>query len=503
MFVLIICPECGKSMKVVETALGSDATCPACGHVFPTVAEPIEEPIDAEEVSEAEVLDEEGVDLAEAEDVSHARHVGPGEHPRHTDDDEVSHAHHAGPGQHADEEEVFHADAVPVEHAEHGEEEVFHAEAVPVDPSAQGEELSVEEDEAEQDAEYVAPVEDLLHPEDALSDDDMDDYPPRRPALAPRPRGKRSAVPLIGIVLAAIVAAGGAAVYFRQGADVPPGPAPQPPTPVAQGDKAATPVDGSKKTIPEPVPADTPPDSLEALKKMGLTVEEKDGKIVGASTNEKFTDATLPYLVKHLGEVEGLTLQSRISDEGLRHVAGLKNLRRLDLGGDLGGKERLNGSGLADLKELTNLEEIDLGKTGVTDAALGHLQGLANLRSLNLGQTGITDAGLVHLQGLRSLRKLSLAETRVTDAGLVYLKKLRSLEELLLPQTAVDGSGLANLRFCNKLKTLDLSETRVSDAALANLQLLKGLETLRLDKTEVTKQGSAKLKKALPKARID
>ena len=73
-----------------------------------------------------------------------------------------------------------------------------------------------------------------------------------------------------------------------------------------------------------------------------------------------------------------------------------------------------NDAGLEHVRELTDLEELDLGGTQVTDAGLQHLRKLTRLGRLDLEGTQVTDAGLAHVNGLFSLRRLVLAETGVT-----------------------------------------------------------------------------------------
>ncbi len=52
----------------------------------------------------------------------------------------------------------------------------------------------------------------------------------------------------------------------------------------------------------------------------------------------------------------------------------------------------------------------------MTDAGLEHLSGLKNLQLLDLTGTPVTDAGLKHLKELKNLRRLLLNRTQVTDA---------------------------------------------------------------------------------------
>ena len=66
---------------------------------------------------------------------------------------------------------------------------------------------------------------------------------------------------------------------------------------------------------------------------------------------------------------------------------------------------------------------LSLGHTKVTDAGLKELAGLKSLQSLYLYSTDVTDAGLKELAGLKSLQSLLLGSTKVTDAGLKELRK--------------------------------------------------------------------------------
>ena len=91
---------------------------------------------------------------------------------------------------------------------------------------------------------------------------------------------------------------------------------------------------------------------------------------------------------------------------------------------DLSGKAIANAD-LADIAKHTQLRELYLAKTGVTDEGLMHLRTLTNLRIISLADTQVTDAGLQHLAAIRSLRQIFLYPTKVTDAGVAELKAAR------------------------------------------------------------------------------
>ncbi len=101
---------------------------------------------------------------------------------------------------------------------------------------------------------------------------------------------------------------------------------------------------------------------------------------------------------------------------------------------------------MAHLDALTNLEDLLLGDTQITDAGMIHLKGLTKLERLELHDTKITDAGLVHLKGLTNIEWMSLSGFEITDAGLVHLEDLTSLEDLCLWDTKVTDEGVKKLR---------------------------------------------------------
>jgi Leucine-rich repeat (LRR) protein len=84
----------------------------------------------------------------------------------------------------------------------------------------------------------------------------------------------------------------------------------------------------------------------------------------------------------------------------------------------------ITDSGLAYLKALPQLTQLDLGSCSLTDAGLAHLKALSNLAILGLSYCNrITDAGLKHLRGLPRLQKLDLQGcVKVTHGGVARLR---------------------------------------------------------------------------------
>jgi WD40 repeat protein len=82
----------------------------------------------------------------------------------------------------------------------------------------------------------------------------------------------------------------------------------------------------------------------------------------------------------------------------------------------------------------------------VTDEGVKFLAGLEALRRLNLEHTPVTDAGLKHLARLSSLSELNLDGVRITDAGLSLLGNLKGLKLLYLSKASCTPEGVAKLQ---------------------------------------------------------
>lgn len=76
--------------------------------------------------------------------------------------------------------------------------------------------------------------------------------------------------------------------------------------------------------------------------------------------------------------------------------------------------------------------DAELARTKVTDAGLKTLAGWENLRTLDLSRTRVTSAGLAAVSVLKKLKVINLTETTVDDAALESLKMLPGLERAWL-----------------------------------------------------------------------
>ncbi|MBS0267051.1 MAG: hypothetical protein JSS02_34315 [Planctomycetes bacterium] len=79
-----------------------------------------------------------------------------------------------------------------------------------------------------------------------------------------------------------------------------------------------------------------------------------------------------------------------------------------------------------------NVQIISLRHTNISNAGLAHLKSLESLTDLDLAETNIDDTGLDHLAGIQSLRRVNVTASKVTAAGIARLKAA-------LPKLEVDA----------------------------------------------------------------
>jgi len=135
-------------------------------------------------------------------------------------------------------------------------------------------------------------------------------------------------------------------------------------------------------------------------------------------------------VLKNLPSLEYPDCWTGASDEGLKHLGQLPNLRWLRIR-----TGRIYGPGLAELANLPRLERLCLwGETGLSDRHIQHLEGLTHLKSLTLwgNCSTLTDASLASITKLKNLEELHFIRTspRFTPAGVAHLERLKHLKKV-------------------------------------------------------------------------
>jgi Leucine-rich repeat (LRR) protein len=168
-------------------------------------------------------------------------------------------------------------------------------------------------------------------------------------------------------------------------------------------------------------------------------------------------------------DVETVSLPTA-SDDDLKYlVPFLKRLPRLKKV-SLAHNPRITDAGLAALRDLPNLEGLDLNYTNIGDPGMEHVKALTRLQELRLSHTRVSNAGVDTIRGLSDLRTLVLSSTGITDPALETVKGFSKLETLKLCSTAITDKGLDALKDLKALRVLTIHNTNISDVAIANLK---------------------------------
>jgi hypothetical protein len=159
-----------------------------------------------------------------------------------------------------------------------------------------------------------------------------------------------------------------------------------------------------------------------------------------------------------------LSLGGIIQDNSGLDISGLTKLERLTLGleGKHVGKtivrDSVRDEDLACLANLRSLKWLQ-GIWGVGDEGVRHLAGLTNMERLNIGGPRLTDGGLKYLAEMKKLYDLTVNEGNITDSGLRHLEGLKALHRLnITTRSRISTSAKRLLR--QKLPNLGYFQVR-------------------------------------------
>ncbi len=284
---------------------------------------------------------------------------------------------------------------------------------------------------------------------------------------------------------------------------------------------------------PPPPASGTPIDetTVQAWKRAGLELKPAESLADGSLPTFGWGQGGVAVDLTNLPAVRvpfalDLSHNSRVTDKGLRHLAGQENLTFLDLS-----HTKVTDEGMEFLAGLKQLKRLSLRGTDVSDAGLKHLTGLEQLTWISLTETRVIGTGLRPFAGRKSLTiyvasrgahvtdeklkaladnemlylltrtsswvkdhptrdedvsGLHLEGAPVTDAGLQYLARLANLKSLTLNETKVTGEGLKHLAGLQHLNRVDLHKADTTAEGLKQLATLKHLTSLNLDGSQVT-----------------
>jgi internalin A len=164
----------------------------------------------------------------------------------------------------------------------------------------------------------------------------------------------------------------------------------------------------------------------------------------------------------------------------------------------------------ARIAECRQLQTLELVYTNITDEGLRKIAGLPALERLNLTSQAITDAGIEAFRRLHRLQHISLRVSRLTDEALRHLAGIKTLTRVDLYGSGEGGvslgrcftiAGVQRLKALPNLRTLWLTNVEMTDS-FVGLKELTQLRELTLMMTNIRDDEHAALEAALPNTRI-
>jgi Leucine-rich repeat (LRR) protein len=154
-----------------------------------------------------------------------------------------------------------------------------------------------------------------------------------------------------------------------------------------------------------------------------------------------------------LPQLETLTLKlcPRLSSVDLSGARHLKSLTASVVPGAMSTPimyelpDRPRRTHVAGLRQLTELENLDLGGLVVDAATVSDIATLTNLQILRLPATRLTDSDALRLSPLVRLTALELAGTEITDKSLRLVRSLPCLKQTWLNRTLVTPAAIKSL----------------------------------------------------------
>lgn len=218
------------------------------------------------------------------------------------------------------------------------------------------------------------------------------------------------------------------------------------------------------------------------------------------------------------------TNNGKLTDVGMAHLAGLKNLEQFSFVGTgmkghayakCEGWTRLikvshRGSSIDDeglqqlCEHLGNLESISLAHAKFTDAGAVHLAKLSKLKGLEIGTRNATPSCLQHIAKL-PLEYLQLEDGLDTPEGIGLIKGIPTLRRLTLTNAkALTDADLKLVASITQLEHLELGGINLPDERLGLLQNFAFLKSMRLVPAAAvfTPETQARIKQLLPKVEL-
>ncbi|HEV7403848.1 MAG TPA: G protein-coupled receptor LGR4 [Chthoniobacteraceae bacterium] len=182
--------------------------------------------------------------------------------------------------------------------------------------------------------------------------------------------------------------------------------------------------------------------------------------------------------------------QGKLNDEGLAHLAGLKQLERLGYIGT-----QMQGHPFKEFAGWTNLKSASFRGSKLDDEGLQSIcERFPQVESLVLAHADFSDAAAVNLAKLKSLKNFEIGTHMATPEALRNIVRF-PIEFLQLGEQFGSPEGVAIIKGIPTLRRLTITDaTKMTDPDLAQVASMKQLDHLELGQLDLTDERVPQLK---------
>jgi hypothetical protein len=182
--------------------------------------------------------------------------------------------------------------------------------------------------------------------------------------------------------------------------------------------------------------------------------------------------------------------QSKLNDDGLAHLAGLKELERLGYIGT-----QMKGHPFQDFVGWTNLKSASFRGSKLDDEGLQYIcERFPQIESLVLAHADFSDAAAVHLAKLTKLKSFEIGTHKATPAALRHIVQ-HPIEYLQLGEQFGSPEGVAIIKGMTTLRRLTITDaSKMTDADFAQVASMKQLDHLELGQFAIGEERLPQLK---------
>jgi hypothetical protein len=203
----------------------------------------------------------------------------------------------------------------------------------------------------------------------------------------------------------------------------------------------------------------------------------------------RYSDAKAPYSLQGIGKCRSLKRFVFVANTGpmsdYQFLSKLSSLNELQLF-----VEYLNGETMLQISKLTQLKHLHLGSenfaeplTQINDEEFAYLKNLKDLQSLELTRTELNGTGAKYLAGLSRLRSLKMECGKLSRLGLQEIVKLSQVEDLDLSSfdsNTLTKDDLKVIATMTQLKRLNITTSYSDDYRIEPLSTMPNLEIIEL-----------------------